>query len=84
MFCPKCKTEYREGFFECADCYLQLVSELPVENVIIKEIKKPPIKGKPLIAIITLLFSFPVVIWLLVMFSSGSIYYPDVVLVSIT
>lgn len=29
MFCPKCRTEYREGFTECADCGVPLVEELP-------------------------------------------------------
>jgi Putative prokaryotic signal transducing protein len=29
MFCPKCKSEYREGFYKCADCGADLVSELP-------------------------------------------------------
>jgi hypothetical protein len=29
MFCPQCKGEYREGFTECADCQIPLVSELP-------------------------------------------------------
>ena len=28
MFCPKCKAEYREGFFICADCKIALVPEL--------------------------------------------------------
>lgn len=28
MFCPKCKTEYGEGFNECADCKISLVREL--------------------------------------------------------
>ena len=31
MFCPKCGAEYREGFYECADCHVQLVWELPLE-----------------------------------------------------
>ena len=31
MFCPKCKTEYREGFYTCADCNIGLVDELPPE-----------------------------------------------------
>lgn len=29
MFCPLCKTEYREGFYTCADCSVHLVEELP-------------------------------------------------------
>ncbi len=28
MFCPKCRTEYREGFYVCADCKIDLVDEL--------------------------------------------------------
>jgi hypothetical protein len=31
MFCPKCKSEYREGFYKCADCDEYLVSRLPAE-----------------------------------------------------
>jgi hypothetical protein len=29
MFCPICKTEYRQGFSECADCHVALVENLP-------------------------------------------------------
>jgi predicted amidophosphoribosyltransferase len=29
MFCPKCRTEYREGFYVCSDCNFNLVDELP-------------------------------------------------------
>ncbi len=29
MFCPICKSEYRERFYKCADCDVYLVSELP-------------------------------------------------------
>ena len=29
MFCPKCKSEYRDGFTECSDCFIALVAELP-------------------------------------------------------
>ena len=31
MFCPQCRTEYREGFYTCTDCGVSLVSELPPE-----------------------------------------------------
>jgi len=31
MFCPKCATEYREGFKVCADCGIDLVDVLPQE-----------------------------------------------------
>lgn len=31
MFCPKCKIEYREGFYKCADYGADLVDRLPVE-----------------------------------------------------
>ncbi len=29
MWCPKCKSEYREGFTVCAECGAPLVRELP-------------------------------------------------------
>ena len=28
MFCPICRAEYREGFYECTDCDVDLVEEL--------------------------------------------------------
>ncbi len=28
MFCPKCKSEYREGFYKCSDCGSDLVYRL--------------------------------------------------------
>lgn len=31
-WCPKCKTEYREGFKVCADCGSELVEEQPLEE----------------------------------------------------
>ena len=32
MYCPKCRSEYREGFFKCADCGVPLVANLPQEE----------------------------------------------------
>jgi hypothetical protein len=32
MFCPKCSTEYREGFYVCVDCNSNLVDELVPEE----------------------------------------------------
>ena len=31
-WCPKCKSEYREGFTMCADCGNQLVEEEPIDE----------------------------------------------------
>lgn len=31
MYCPKCKCEYVEGIYECVDCHVKLVYELPAE-----------------------------------------------------
>jgi hypothetical protein len=31
MFCPACKSEYRKGYYKCADCGADLVRELPQE-----------------------------------------------------
>lgn len=32
-YCPKCRTEYRDGFSICADCQAELVGTLPPEEV---------------------------------------------------
>ncbi len=29
MFCPECKSEYRQDFTRCTDCDVDLVHELP-------------------------------------------------------
>lgn len=31
MFCPNCGAEYREGFTQCVDCRVDLVSEPPLK-----------------------------------------------------
>ena len=38
MFCPQCKYEYREGFYVCSDCNLDLVIKLEEKP---HEIRKP-------------------------------------------
>jgi hypothetical protein len=32
MICPQCKAEYRDGFYKCADCGIDLISALPPET----------------------------------------------------
>jgi hypothetical protein len=32
MFCPRCRSEYRAGFTQCANCEVELVAELPPED----------------------------------------------------
>lgn len=43
-WCPRCRTEYREGFTVCADCGEPLVPELPAEK---KQDSQKPEDGKP-------------------------------------
>jgi hypothetical protein len=39
MFCPKCKSEYRQGFNFCADYKVQLVEGIPSEELPSEEFK---------------------------------------------
>lgn len=32
MFCPVCEDEFRDGFFHCPDCNVDLVAELPKQS----------------------------------------------------
>ena len=32
MYCPRCRAEFRGGFFECSDCSIPLVESLPPEE----------------------------------------------------
>ncbi|MGA2097346.1 MAG: hypothetical protein ABSH39_13665 [Candidatus Acidiferrum sp.] len=41
MFCPQCKAEYRQGFTRCADCDVELVSELTPEALAKEETATP-------------------------------------------
>ena len=38
MYCPNCRTEYREGITVCADCGAALVAELPLKPVEMPEL----------------------------------------------
>jgi hypothetical protein len=40
VFCPSCKSEYRPGFYHCADCGVELVHELPSEHPLTPEEEK--------------------------------------------
>jgi hypothetical protein len=42
MFCPQCKAEYRSGFARCADCGVELVSDLPETALVAPEPVSPP------------------------------------------
>ena len=37
-WCPKCKSEYRDGFIVCADCGSELVSKERFEELAVQEI----------------------------------------------
>ncbi len=50
-YCPKCGTEYREGFQKCADCDTELVMELPEHTKQPANVKK---KAAYIISFITI------------------------------
>ena len=78
MFCPKCKTEYSDEFFECADCSNILVDEMPTDNVSSEEKKQNPIKKKPLLGAMTIFFSSPIFIALYFIIAYGPGGYPNI------
>lgn len=39
MFCPKCKSEFRDGFKVCSDCGVELVDQLPTDKVQLSKIE---------------------------------------------
>lgn len=44
-WCPKCRSEYREGYFVCNSCSEQLVDELPLDEIV--EYNQPRFKYDP-------------------------------------
>ncbi len=34
MFCPVCKSEYRDGFTKCTDCGVNLVQQLADDSAV--------------------------------------------------
>lgn len=76
MFCPKCKSEYTDGFFECADCNIQLVTEFPHSNENEVDLTKR-MKNRPFIGITTIIFSLPVFVWIFVSIVSKKNWHPD-------
>jgi len=37
VYCPVCRKEYREGYYQCSDCEVSLVHELPNEPESVEE-----------------------------------------------
>jgi hypothetical protein len=40
MYCPNCGSEYREGFYECADCGVALTAEPPAPPAV-EQVREP-------------------------------------------
>ncbi len=38
MFCPECGAKYHQGFYQCSDCQVELVDELPPEPEPVQEL----------------------------------------------
>ena len=56
LICPKCKTEYREGYTVCSDCGDQLIEQPEIKDEITRE--KQDLKiFQFIIGILTILFS---------------------------
>ncbi len=52
MICPKCKSEYREGFTFCADCNVELVDSENKESGHVVNDNQVFINGKQLVCLI--------------------------------
>lgn len=50
MWCPKCGAEYREGFYRCADCDVDLVYEPPKKEKDTSEEEYSPYDTRPELA----------------------------------
>ena len=53
MFCPKCKSEYREGYTMCIDCEIDLVDsvDFPTKSQLYKERIKENVGFVPVLTI---------------------------------
>jgi len=57
MYCPKCSGEYREGFYQCADCNVPLAEERPeLPSKKPKKVKQPAQDNLATVATFDLVF----------------------------